>query len=291
MNLAVEIQSLVKTYNNFKLGPLDLKVEKGMVIGLLGSNGSGKSTLLQTIMKLRNPDNGSIQVLGMDINQHEVQVKERIGFAGGGLYEAFKQLTIDGLAELVGHWYRNWDQQYYTLLTERYNINRKEKFAHCSMGTKKKVEFVLAMAHHPELLILDEPTASVDLISQQRMREDLSQFMEDGDHTIVMATHLQEEVKQLCDYICLLDNGEIKDMFEKDELQNRWARLWLSDLPDHFKDDIRVWQIEESPTQIVTNQLVELEKELQQQQIEINQVKRLELHEILEYILQPSSNS
>ncbi|QGH32960.1 ATP-binding cassette domain-containing protein [Gracilibacillus salitolerans] len=286
MKSAVEIQSLVKTYNNFKLGPLDLTVEEGMVVALLGSNGSGKSTLLQTIMKLKNHDYGNVKVLGMDINEHEVQVKERIGYAGGGLYGAFNQLTVDGLAELVGHWYTNWDQAYYERLINRYDINRKEKFAHCSMGTKKKVEFILAMAHHPKLLLLDEPTANVDMISQQRMREDLSLFMADDQHTIVMATHLQEEVKQLCDYICLLDNGQIKDMFEKDEVQYRWARIWLSHFPDLLKDDGRVWQIEESPVQIVTNQLSELEKELQQQQIEIIHVKHLDLHEIMEYILQ-----
>ncbi|MGP4040061.1 ABC transporter ATP-binding protein [Gracilibacillus sp. D59] len=286
MSQVIEIQSLVKQYKNFKLGHLDLAIETGTVVALLGSNGSGKSTLLQMLMNLRKPNNGNIKLFGIDINEHEVKVKERIGYAGGALYEAFKQLTVDGLAELVRHWHTNWDHAYYEKLITRYDINRKEKLAHCSMGTKKKVEFVLAMAHHPKLLLLDEPTANVDLISQQRMREDLSQFMEDDQNTIVMATHQQEEVKQLCDYICLLDDGQIKDMFEKDEVQHRWARLWLSHLPDHLNDDVRVWQIEDSPVQIVTNQLLEIEEELKQQHIEITHVKRLELHEIMEYILQ-----
>ncbi|SFL93395.1 ABC-2 type transport system ATP-binding protein [Gracilibacillus orientalis] len=286
MNQVVEIQSLEKRYKNFKLGQLDLAIEAGTVVALLGSNGSGKSTLLQLLIKLRQPDNGNVKLFGMNINEQEVQVKERIGYVGSGLYEAFNKFTVDGLSELVGHWYTNWDQAYYEMLINRYDINRKEKFAHCSMGTKKKIEFVLAMAHHPKLLLLDEPTANVDLISQQRMREDLSQFMEDDQHTILMATHQQEEVKQLCDYICLLADGQIKDMFEKDEVQQRWARVWLSHLPNQLKDDVRVWQIEESPTQIVTNQLLDIEKELKQQHIEITHVKRLELHEIMEYILQ-----
>lgn len=286
MNPVVDIQSLEKKYKHFKLGPLDLKIMEGTVVAIIGPNGSGKSTLFQTIMRLRQPLNGNVTLFGMDVNEHEVQVKDHIGYAGSRLYEAFNQLTVDELAELVGRWYTNWDQAYYERLINRYDINRDEKIAHCSDGTRKKIELILAIAHHPKLLLLDEPTVNVDIISQQRMREDLLKFMEQDDHTIIIATHMQEEVKQLCDYICLLDNGEIKGMFEKDEVQHRWARIWVSHLPSDIKNDARVLLVEEEPPQMVTNQLPELEKELDRKEIAITHVKRLELHEIMEYILQ-----
>src|SRR5699024_7973615 len=189
--------------------------------------------------------------------------KERIGYAGGRLYEAFDHLTISKLAELISHWYPNWDVVYYETLLERYQINPKEKYANCSDGTKKKIEFVFALTRHPELLLLDEPTANVDMLSQQKMQEDLINYMEKGDNTIVIATHSQEEIKQSCDYICFLKNGQIEGIYEKDDIQNRWARLWLLELPSSVKNDPSVWMVEEEPLQIITDRLPELQEELE----------------------------
>lgn len=285
MNTVIEIPFLQRQFKHFTLDIKGLSVEKGTVTGLIGANGSGKSTLFFTLMNILQADNGSFKLFGKDMKNKETEIKERIGYAGGHLYDAFSHLTVSQLAGLVSHWYSNWDKKYYQSLIKKYQINPKEKYGNCSTGTKKKVEFVFALAHKPELLLLDEPTANVDMLSQQMMREDLLDYMEKETNTIFMSTHNQEEVKRLCDYICFIENGQIKGIYEKDDLQNRWAVLWISHLPEILKNDPRVSLIGTEPLQILTNRLPELQEALISQQAEITHVKRLEIAEIMKYTL------
>ncbi|SHN30520.1 ATP-binding cassette domain-containing protein [Gracilibacillus kekensis] len=284
MNPVIKVNSVEKEYKHFHLGPIDFEVEKGTVVAVVGANGSGKSTLFKTLMGLAQPDNGYVQLFGLEEQKQVVDVKNRIGFAGSGLYHAFSQLTVNKLAEFVSHWYTTLEKDYYEHLLNRYEINGKEKFANCSLGTQKKVEFVLAMAHRPQLLLLDEPSANVDMLSQRRMREDLKSFMEQEENSIVISTYIQDEVKQMCDYICILDDGKIKGFFEKDEIRHLWARLWISSLPDQLKNDPRIWKVEEHPLQVITNQLPDIEEELLKCQVDIIRIKRLELDDIMEYM-------
>lgn len=123
------------------------------------------------------------------------------------------------------------------------------------------------------------------MISQQKMKEDLMHYMEDGQRCIVLATHNIDEVKQLCDYITILDNGKMISSFNKDDIHERWARLWVSDLPESLKDHPHVIKVEEFPTQIVTDHLTIIEKELEDAGISISYSSRLSLEEVIEQII------
>jgi ABC-2 type transport system ATP-binding protein len=281
--LLVEVRGLTKKYKKFTLGPLHFQVERGVVIGLVGANGSGKSTLFRLLMNLLKEDDGHILMFGQKITEDDW--KQKIGYAGE-LLEAYDFLTIMEMKKLISRWYQDWDEEMFVNLVKRYKIDISQKFSKCSKGTKKKVEFIFALCHHPELLLLDEPTAGVDLVSQRKMKEDMIHFMDDGEKSIVLATHTVDEINQLCDEIIVLDGGRIVHTYNKDEIYDHWARVWVSDVTEPIRQHPNVIYYNTIPLQIVTDNLEILEVALEKEQININQVQRLSMEEVLEYLIE-----
>ncbi|PGT80931.1 ABC transporter ATP-binding protein, partial [Bacillus sp. AFS040349] len=257
MNTSVlEVKGLEKKFKHFKLGPLNFTLEKGMAVALLGDNGSGKSTFFRLLMNILQTEAGTISMFGENINENETESKRRIGYIGD-LFEPFSSLKVKELAKLISRWYPNWDHDRYTHFINRYNINENEKFGKCSKGTKKKVEFVFSICHNPDILLLDEPSANLDIMSQRKLKEDLIHFMEDGEKSIVLATHNMDDVRQICDYITILEKGNILHSFEKDEIHEKWARLWITELPNELKNHpsiVSVNTINSTSIEVVTNQ-------------------------------------
>jgi ABC-2 type transport system ATP-binding protein len=281
--LLVEVEGLTKKYKKFTLGPLHFQVERGVVIGLVGANGSGKSTLFRLLMNLLKEDDGQVRMLGQKITENDW--KQKIGYAGE-LLEAYDFLTIIEMKKLISRWYQAWDEEIFVNLIKRYKIDISQKYSKCSKGTKKKVEFIFALCHHPELLLLDEPTAGVDLVSQRKMKEDMIHFMDDGEKSIVLATHTVDEINQLCDEIIVLDGGHIVHTYNKDEIYDHWARVWVSGVTEPIRQHPNVIYYNPSPLQIVTDNLEILEVALEKEQITINQVQRLSMEEVLEYLIE-----
>lgn len=283
----LRVNQLTKHYKKFTLGPINLEVEKGTIVALVGANSSGKSTLFRLIMKIIQADRGEIFFLGENIDKKEVEFKQKVGFAGE-LLEPFGHLTIAELGSLVSYWYPSWDHKKFEQLLIRYHIDSDEKFKKCSKGTKKKVEFILTLCHDASLLLLDEPTAGVDIISQRKMKEDLLAYMESGEKSIVLATHMIDEVKQLSDYIFVLNDGKMIDSFNKDEIFEKWAKLIVSDIPLHINNHPNVLSIEEN--QIVTNNIQVLENDLKQAQVLVIDSERLTIEEVLEILINQEKN-
>ncbi|WP_071392642.1 ABC transporter ATP-binding protein [Bacillus tuaregi] len=279
----VEVKGLTKKYKKFTLGPLDMRVERGIVIGLVGANGSGKSTLFRLLMNLLKEDDGQVEMFGLP--HRESEWKQKIGYAGE-LLEAYDFLTISEMKKLISRWYPTWDEDMYERLVQRYKLDESERFSKCSKGTKKKVEFIFSLCHHPELLLLDEPTAGVDLVSQRKMKEDLLAFMDDGEKSIVLATHTVDEVNQLCDEIMVLDGGRVVHQYNKDEIYDQWARVWVSNITATIIKHPNVIHYDTAPMQIVTDNLWSLERALEKEQIEAKQIQRLALEEVLEYLIE-----
>jgi ABC-2 type transport system ATP-binding protein len=287
-NIVMEVKGLEKKYKKFKFGPVDFKLEKGTAVALLGGNGSGKSTFFRLVMDILQPEAGTVALFGADKTENETDVKRRIGFIGDML-EPFSALKIKEMASLVSYWYPSWDDERYQYLLNRYGIDEKEKYGKCSKGTKKKVEFVLSLTHSPDILLLDEPSANVDIVSQRKFKEDLVEYLEDGEKSIVLATHIMDEVRQICDYIYILDDGQINDCFEKDEIQEKWATFWIEALPEQVRNHphiVRTHRLTDSTLQVVTNDFASLERDLSAHRISIHHVSRLTLEEIIELIIE-----
>jgi ABC-2 type transport system ATP-binding protein len=287
-NSVLMVNGLEKKYKKFQFGPVDFSLEKGTAVALLGGNGSGKSTFFRLLMNILQPEAGSVTIFGASLKEKETDIKRRIGFIGDML-EPFSALKIKDLASLVSHWYPTWDDERYQHLTARYGIDENEKYGKCSKGTKKKVEFVLSLCHSPDLLLLDEPSANVDIVSQRKIKEDLVEYLEDGEKSIVLATHIMDDVRQICDYIYLLENGQFSESFEKDEIQEKWASCWIHELPEelsHHPAIVRINRLDNTSLQVVTNDFSSLERELLLHDITIQQVGRLTLDEIIEYMIE-----
>jgi ABC-2 type transport system ATP-binding protein len=281
--LLVEVRGLTKKYKKFTLGPLHFQVERGVVIGLVGANGSGKSTLFRLLMNLLKEDDGHVLMFGQKITENDW--KQKIGYAGE-LLEAYDFLTIIEMKKLISRWYQAWDEEMFVNLVKRYKIDISQKYSKSSKGTKKKVEFIFALCHHPELLLLDEPTAGVDLVSQRKMKEDMIRFMDDGEKSIVLATHTVDEINQLCDEIIVLDGGRVVHTYNKDEIYDHWARVWVSNLTEPIEQHPNVIHYNTVPLQIVTDNLGILGVALEKEQVNIKQVQRLSMEEVLEYLIE-----
>ncbi|MCT8136739.1 ABC transporter ATP-binding protein [Anaerobacillus sp. CMMVII] len=284
------IKSLTKQYKKFTLGPLDFQIEKGTAIALVGPNGSGKSTFFRLLLNIIQHDGGTIQLFGKDIVENETEIKQKVGYVGD-LLEPFAHVTIKELATLISYWYPSWNQKQYVHFLQRYNIDETAKYGKCSKGTKKKVEFIFSLCHSPELLLLDEPTAGVDIGSQRKIKEDLLNFMEDGDKSLILATHSVDEIKQLCDYITILHEGKIIHSLNKDEIYERWSRVWVSEVTDPIRSHPNVLDIDGPPLQIVTNDRTTLEVALKNELISITHTQRLSLEEVIEHLIETNKSS
>ncbi|SHG33746.1 ABC transporter ATP-binding protein [Ornithinibacillus halophilus] len=280
----MQAKEVTKKYKRFSLGPLDMEVEPGIVIGLIGSNGSGKSTLLRVLMDVLKRDSGHIKFFGQEWHEDDVEWKQKVGYAGE-ILDAYGFLTVGELKDLISRWYPSWSNEQFETLVKRYKIDLKEKYRRCSKGTQKKIEFIFTLCHNPSLLLLDEPTAGVDIVSQRKMKEDLLNFMEDGEKAIVLATHTVDEINSICDEIVVLESGRIIHSFNKDEITENWARIWTSDIGENVKNHPNVIQYYSNPCQIVTNDLDTLEGIIQKEQITINHMQRLSLEEVLEFLI------
>ncbi|MGZ9585486.1 ATP-binding cassette domain-containing protein [Paenibacillus marinisediminis] len=224
----LSFEQIEKRRHNLHIGPLNLKVPAGCVTAIVGMNGSGKSSLVGMMLGTVHPDQGAIFIKDQryDMSQDR-EWKQRLGYVAELPNGEDDDQTPEQLAKQYSYWYSTWDQQWYQKLIARYEIDSRTKLNKMSKGMRRKAEIILALSHRPEVLLLDEPTSGLDPISWRMMIEDLQQLLRDGKHTIIIATHVIEEVKRLADYILFLHRGKVLTLIEKDALFDAWKEYWL----------------------------------------------------------------
>jgi len=234
---AVELKGVVKRYSEIlAVDNVDLGVKPGEIFGLLGPNGSGKSTTLKMLLGLVQPDVGSVNVLGIDVQKDAVVVKRQVGYVPESprLYEF-----------LTGIEYLDFIGDIYGVKTEekRVRINEYLKalelegregdmISSYSQGMKQKVALISAFLHRPKLLILDEPLSGLDPRSA-RIVKDLLQELKAQGVTTLMSTHVLEIAQALCDRIAIMYQGRLLALGTMDELRQR-ASMPESGLEDIF---------------------------------------------------------
>jgi ABC-2 type transport system ATP-binding protein len=230
----ISLQGLRKTYEAFELGPIDLDIQPGYVVAIVGPNGGGKSTLMGMLMNLIQPTSGEITLFGGAYPEDEVAIKRRIGYAPERSV-GYKDLSPMDLSEFVSRFYPRWNQRLYEDLLADVVIEPDKLFGEFSTGTQRRLTFALALATGSELLLLDEPTAGVDPFARRQILEGISRFMMDeryGDRTVMFATHVMEEVRRIADYVAFLVDGKLLGLFEKDVLLEGWRNFWLDREPE-----------------------------------------------------------
>ncbi len=212
MTAAISIRNVKKSYGAFEaLKGIDITINRGEFFGLLGPNGAGKSTLINIIAGLARADSGEVAVLGHDVVKDYRNARRALGIVPQELvFDAF--FSVREVLEMQSGYFglgkenRGWiDELLEALaLTDKANSNMRA----LSGGMKRRVLIAQALVHQPEVVILDEPTAGVDVELRQLLWDFISQLNQKG-HTIVLTTHYLEEAEKLCDRIAILNHGEV----------------------------------------------------------------------------------
>lgn len=224
MTNSIEIKGLVKQYDQFTLGPVDLTVPVGSIVGLIGENGAGKTTLLKCLLGINAPTAGSVRLLEQETAGQDREVRERVGVV---LDECMFSdvLRAADVGCILGRTYRSWDRELYERALNRFGLPRDRNLKEFSRGMKMKLSLAAALAHHPSLLVLDEATSGLDPVVRDELLEELMAFAAEGDRAILMSSHITTDLEKAADYIAYLHRGKLILFEEKDRLLEEYGRL------------------------------------------------------------------
>lgn len=217
----IKLDKVRKLIGNFMLRDITLEIPEGYIIGLIGANGCGKTSLLHVLMGLYKPDSGNMELMGMQYIHDEAKLHDNIGVVlQERLYEDY--MTLQENAAYYGRFYSNYDEAYLLELLKTYELNPKRKYKGLSKGEELKFQFACSLAHHPKFLILDEPTGNFDPEFRDEFLKSLKDFIADGEHTVILATHLTDDLDKMADYIVYMENGTILTAMDIEELRSRY---------------------------------------------------------------------
>jgi len=224
MEYAFQIQELIKTYPDFQLGPVNLSLKKGMVLGFIGPNGAGKTTTLRAMTGLIKKDSGKILINGVENNPENTLWKKNIGFVGEN-HSYYERWTVSQNLHFFSRFYPKWSQSKEIDLCRRFQLNRDKKVKNLSKGNRIKLALVKALSSSPDLLLLDEPTSGLDPIVRSEVLHVLFEVLEDSERSIFYSTHILSDINRLADELVFIKNGKLILKEYKDNLINQWRKI------------------------------------------------------------------
>lgn len=219
----IRLTNVEKHYKEFELN-CSLQVKPGCITGLVGANGSGKSTTFKAILGLLKIDGGTIEVFGKPLKELTEKEKEDIGViltdSGFSGY-----LTVSDIVPVMSAMYTKFDKQAFLEDCKKYRIPLDQKIKEFSTGMKTKVKFLVAIHHGAKLLILDEPTTGLDVITRDEYLQLLQDYMSTGERSVLISSHISSDLENLCDDLYMIHDGEIVFHEETDKLLNEYGIL------------------------------------------------------------------
>lgn len=223
--LAVATHQLTVRYGReVALDGVELRVPEGAVYVLIGTNGAGKSTALKVLLNLERADAGRAEVFGLDTAARGAEVRARIGYVAEQHEQDYGWMTCGRVIRHVAAHYPDWDHAYAGHLIGIFNIRLERKAGTLSKGEARRLQFVLALAHRPPLLLLDEPTDGLDPLVRKRTLAQLAEHLADTPTTVVMATHHIHEVEGLADHVGVLREARLVGQMTREELRRTVVR-------------------------------------------------------------------
>ena len=222
----LKVKHLKKNYASFSLD-CSLEVKPGYVTGLIGQNGAGKSTTFKAILGLIQCDGGSIEIFGQSaLNEEDKQllgvVLSDSGFSG--------YLTISNINPILKNLYKRFDKSFFLRMVNQFELPKNKKIKEFSTGMKAKLKIIVAMSHQAQLLILDEPTAGLDVIARDELLDMMRDYMaEDDQRAILISSHISSDLETLCDDVYMIHNGQVIMHEDTDVLLSEYALLKVDD--------------------------------------------------------------
>lgn len=224
MTKAFKFDNVVKRYPEFQLGPLNLELEPGTVLGYIGPNGSGKSTTLHCLMGLVKVDAGEMKIFGRKNDLNYPEWKLDVGYVGDE-HVFYENWSGEKNLRFLSNFYPKWSDRRVTALARRFEIPLHKKAKELSGGNRAKLALIAALAHSPKLLLLDEPTSGLDPVVRAEVLDVLFEVLEDGEHAIFYSTHILSDISRLADDLAFLSNGQVVLRSAKDDLIEKWRRI------------------------------------------------------------------
>jgi ABC-2 type transport system ATP-binding protein len=236
--LAIDVKNLNKKYKNFHLKDVSFQLEKGYIMGFIGTNGAGKTTTLKSILNMIHIDGGEISILGKSFIKHEMELKQEIGYAFGGV-DYYTRNKIKQVTNVVKKFYSNWEEETYYNYLKKFNLDESKKIIELSAGMRVKYNLAIALSHGAKLLILDEPTSGLDPVARDNLLDIFQELVEEGEISILFSTHITSDLEKCADYITYINNGQIIQSSEKEEFIQTYRLLngevsQLDEVKDHL---------------------------------------------------------
>ena len=222
----IELKNVCKNYKDFGLN-CSIEIKRGMVTGLIGRNGAGKTTVFKALLGLIKTDSGSIFYKGEERNSLGATEREHIGVV---LAESFisAYLNAKDVCDILAKAYSTFDRQKFETYCRRFDIPMKKRIKEFSTGMKAKLKLISALCHETELLVLDEPTAGLDVVARDELISLLREYMLDENHSIIVSSHISSDLEGLCDDIYMIDNGEVILHEDTDTLLGEYGIIKVS---------------------------------------------------------------
>ena len=208
------------------LDGVSLNVERGQVFGLVGANGAGKTTLIKHILGLLQAESGSVRVFGLDPVAEPVAVLSRVGFLSEDR-DLPGWMRVDELIRYTRAFHREWDTAYAEQLRQQFQLDPAARIKQLSRGELAKAGLLVALAHRPELLVLDEPSSGLDPVVRREMLEAIVRTVADEGRTVFFSSHLLDEIERVSDRVAMMACGRVVLQGRLDEILESHFRLTL----------------------------------------------------------------
>ncbi len=225
IDAAVQANHLSKSFGAKKvIDDLSFEVSPGDVIGVLGKNGAGKTTLLELMLGFTPPSGGGVQVFGHSSMELPGAAKVRVGFVPQQ-DELLEQLNVAEQLRVIASFYPRWDTDLIARLCSEWSVDPKARIKNLSVGERQKLSILLAFGHKPDLLVLDEPVASLDPLARRQFLEQLVEASAGGDRAIIFSSHIVSDIERLANRIWILKDGRLDWQGDLDSLKEAIVRL------------------------------------------------------------------
>jgi ABC-2 type transport system ATP-binding protein len=221
MDTVLEATDLTKHYEDFSLRGVNVSVRRGSIAGIFGPNAAGKSTLLRMLAGQTPVPAGTLRVLDQSYADAERDLKNRVGYVPQEPV-FYEDKTVEWHARLAAPCFARWDGAAFHRLLEDFRVNPLKKMKHLSGGQKKLLSLALAFSHGAELLILDEPTAGLDIVHRRSLLDRLRALANAGDTTVVVASHITDGLDEIAEDITFLHDGRVVLRESADDLATKW---------------------------------------------------------------------